>query len=363
MKPAAVRVPPQGEHGPGDADGEGGRPAGEDAVDGLRRRAARACPRGRATLHSGAGRGEQHAFAQQLGDGGDGVGIAPGRAAVRPGRRWAGGHGPGSVPSTCSHARAICPYSDADHQNGRMTSVTAVRRVLDDALTRIARYIVLARRRDMLRRLPGLSRRSAPCPSGPSPSRRKLTFDEPVTALRVRIVNGTVNVVGTDEGSGPPGGVRGRRPAADVVTQEGGTLTVAYEDLPWKGFLKWLDRKGWRRRKLARASSLAVPPARVSRWAWSAPRPSSPASAGRHRGERGLRRHHPGRALRPGPRATPSSGNVEAQSVTGDLRLPLRLRRPDRRRRRGRDRAGRLGQRRHAHRPRPGTARARPTSR
>lgn len=30
---------------------------------------------------------------------------------------------------------------------------------------------------------------------------RKLTFDEPVTALNVRIVNGTVNVVGTDEGS------------------------------------------------------------------------------------------------------------------------------------------------------------------
>lgn len=28
---------------------------------------------------------------------------------------------------------------------------------------------------------------------------RKLTFDEPVTALNVRIVNGTVNVVGTDE--------------------------------------------------------------------------------------------------------------------------------------------------------------------
>ena len=69
----------------------------------------------------------------------------------------------------------------------------------------------------------------------------KLTFDAPVTALHVRVVNGTVNVVGTDEGSarlevseleGPP----------LVVTQKDGTLTVAYEDLPWKGFLKWLDR-------------------------------------------------------------------------------------------------------------------------
>ncbi|GAA2288315.1 DUF4097 family beta strand repeat-containing protein [Streptomyces hawaiiensis] len=84
---------------------------------------------------------------------------------------------------------------------------------------------------------------------------RKLTFDEPVGDLRVRLVNGTVNVVGTDEGSarleiseieGPP----------LVVTQKDGVLTVAYEDLPWKGFLKWLDRKGWRRSAVV---SLAVP--------------------------------------------------------------------------------------------------------
>lgn len=83
----------------------------------------------------------------------------------------------------------------------------------------------------------------------------KLTFDEPVTGLHVRIVNGTVNVVGTDDGSarlevseieGPP----------LLVTQEDGVLTVAYEDLPWKGLLKWLDRKGWRRTAVV---SLAVP--------------------------------------------------------------------------------------------------------
>ncbi|MHB9859136.1 DUF4097 family beta strand repeat-containing protein [Streptomyces sp. YIM S03343] len=92
-------------------------------------------------------------------------------------------------------------------------------------------------------------------PEWPVTEPRKLTFDTPVTALHVRIVNGTVNVVGTDEGSarlevtsieGPP----------LVVTQESGTLTVAYEDLPWKGFLKWLDRKGWRR---SADITLAVP--------------------------------------------------------------------------------------------------------
>ncbi|CAM5376077.1 hypothetical protein SVIOM74S_06310 [Streptomyces violarus] len=45
----------------------------------------------------------------------------------------------------------------------------------------------------------------------------KLTFDEPVTDLHVRIVAGTVNVVGTDEGCRPPGGVpdRGTTPGRD----------------------------------------------------------------------------------------------------------------------------------------------------
>jgi Putative adhesin len=84
---------------------------------------------------------------------------------------------------------------------------------------------------------------------------RKLTFDGRTDKLQVRIVGGTVNVVGTDEGSarlevseieGPP----------LIVTQEGSTLTVAYEDLPWKGLLGWLDRKGWKRHAVV---SLAVP--------------------------------------------------------------------------------------------------------
>nr|WP_243275053.1 DUF4097 domain-containing protein [Streptomyces albus] len=64
--------------------------------------------------------------------------------------------------------------------------------------------------------------------------------------MDVRVVDGAVNVVGTDEAAtrvevgrieGPP----------LVVRREGGKLVVAYDDLPWRGFLKWLDRKGWRR--------------------------------------------------------------------------------------------------------------------
>ncbi|WP_327353472.1 DUF4097 family beta strand repeat-containing protein [Streptomyces sp. NBC_01304] len=88
---------------------------------------------------------------------------------------------------------------------------------------------------------------------------QKLAFDEPVTALHVRSVNGTVNVVGVEEGparlevtelDGPP----------LTVSLEDGVLTVAYDDLPWKGFLigKWLDRKGHGRSAVI---SLAVPAA------------------------------------------------------------------------------------------------------
>ncbi|BFO15232.1 hypothetical protein SHKM778_16200 [Streptomyces sp. KM77-8] len=59
----------------------------------------------------------------------------------------------------------------------------------------------------------------------------KLSFDTPVTDLHVRIINGTVNIVGTDapeahlqvsDIDGPP----------LTITHDDGILTVAYEDLP-----------------------------------------------------------------------------------------------------------------------------------
>lgn len=144
----------------------------------------------------------------------------------------------------------------------------------------------------------------------------KLTFDAPVTELHVRIVNGTVNVVGTDEGSarlevseieGPP----------LIVTQRDGTLTVAYDDLPWKGFLKWLDRKGWRRSAVV---SLAVPArTRVEVGVVGATAVVSgirgPAAVKGVAGDTTL-------VSLSGPvRADTVSGSVEAQSVTGDLRF------------------------------------------
>ncbi|MFF7141750.1 MULTISPECIES: DUF4097 family beta strand repeat-containing protein [Streptomyces] len=145
---------------------------------------------------------------------------------------------------------------------------------------------------------------------------RKLTFDAPVTALHVRIVNGTVNVVGTDEGSARMEVSRIEGPPL-TVTQEGGTLTVAYDDLPWKGFLQWLDRKGWRRSAVV---SLAVPAStRVEVGVIGADAMVSGIDGGAEvKGVTG------GTTLvgLSGPvRATTVSGSVETQNVAGDLRL------------------------------------------
>ncbi|MGW1049661.1 DUF4097 family beta strand repeat-containing protein [Streptomyces sp. NPDC001118] len=145
---------------------------------------------------------------------------------------------------------------------------------------------------------------------------QKLTFDSHVSDLQVRIVNGTVNVVGTDEGSarleiseieGPP----------LMVTQQGDTLTVAYDDLPWKGFLKWLDRKGWRRSAVV---SLAVPAdTRVEVGVVGAGAVVSGISG------RAVVKGVTGDTTLVGVsgpvQADTVSGNLEAQAVTGDLRF------------------------------------------
>ncbi|MFC7893461.1 DUF4097 domain-containing protein [Streptomyces sp. NPDC057381] len=145
---------------------------------------------------------------------------------------------------------------------------------------------------------------------------RKLTFDESVSELQVRIVHGTVNVVGTDEGSarlevseieGPP----------LIVTQQDGVLTVAYEDLPWKGFLKWLDRKGWRRNAVV---SLAVPTStRVEVGVVGA---AAVVSGLEGRAEvKGVFGDTTLVSLTGPVRADTVSGNVEAQALSGDLRF------------------------------------------
>ncbi|MEU5088200.1 DUF4097 family beta strand repeat-containing protein [Streptomyces sp. NPDC021356] len=144
----------------------------------------------------------------------------------------------------------------------------------------------------------------------------KLTFDEPPTQLNVRIVHGTVNVVGTDDGSARLEVSRIEGPPL-VVTQRGSTLTVAYDDLPWKGFLKWLDRKGWQRSAVI---SLAVPAStRVEVGVVGAAAMVSgidgPTEVKGVTGDTTL-------VGVTGPvRADTVSGNVEAQALSGDLRF------------------------------------------
>jgi hypothetical protein len=144
----------------------------------------------------------------------------------------------------------------------------------------------------------------------------KLTFDEPVTELDVRIVQGAVNVVGTDDGAarlevsaidGPP----------LVVTQHHGVLTVAYEDLPWKGFLKWLDRKGWRRSAVV---SLAVPPGtRVEVGVVGATAMVSGIDG--RTDVKGVSGDTTLVGVTGPVRADTVSGNLEAQALSGDLRF------------------------------------------
>lgn len=144
----------------------------------------------------------------------------------------------------------------------------------------------------------------------------KFVFDERVDTLNVRIVNGAVNVVGTDDGparvevtelDGPP----------LKVSLRGSTLTVTYEDLPWKGFLKWLDRKGWQRHAVI---SLAVPQhTRVEVGVVGAGAVisgiSGPTSVQGVNGDTTLV------GLSGSVRADTVAGSVEAQSLSGDLKV------------------------------------------
>ncbi|MER7759395.1 DUF4097 family beta strand repeat-containing protein [Streptomyces sp. NPDC097619] len=145
---------------------------------------------------------------------------------------------------------------------------------------------------------------------------QKLSFEEPVTGLSVRLVNGAVNVVAVEEGparlevshvEGPP----------LLVTHEDGLLTVAYEDLPWSGLKNALDRSSWQRTAVV---SLAVPAGTGLRFgAVGATGVVSglggPVEARTVSGDLTLV------GLSGAVGADTVSGTVEAQSVTGDLRV------------------------------------------
>lgn len=144
---------------------------------------------------------------------------------------------------------------------------------------------------------------------------RTLDFDA-VDTLDVRIVNGTVNVVGTEDPTarievevvhGPP----------VHVTFTGGRLVVAYDDLPWKGFLKWLDRKGWNRKAVVTArvpAGVALTVGVVGA--------NAVVSGVRGRTElRGVSGHSTLAGLSGEVSADTVSGAVEAQGLAGPLRF------------------------------------------
>ncbi|MFE3883999.1 DUF4097 domain-containing protein [Streptomyces lydicus] len=148
-------------------------------------------------------------------------------------------------------------------------------------------------------------------------SPRTLEVTEPVDTLTVRVVNGTVNVVGTTD-DGPArveiGEVHG---PPLTVSHRNGTLSVAYQDLPWKGFLKFLDRKGWNRSAVV---SVTVPAGtRVEVGVVGACAVVSGISG--RTDIRGVTGDSTLVGLTGGVRADTVSGNVEAQSVAGDLQF------------------------------------------
>lgn len=146
---------------------------------------------------------------------------------------------------------------------------------------------------------------------------RRLAFDDEIHTLRVRVADGAVNVVGTDAPgarlevgalSGPP----------LTVTLEDGVLTVAYDDLPWKGFLTLLDCTEWRR---TADVSVAVP-AEVGRVEVGVMGADAVVTGVRGRTHvRGLSGGTVLAGLAGPVRAETVSGDVEAQGVTGDLRF------------------------------------------
>ncbi|MGP4004535.1 DUF4097 family beta strand repeat-containing protein [Streptomyces sp. 8N706] len=146
---------------------------------------------------------------------------------------------------------------------------------------------------------------------------RKLALEGPVTAVDVRIVGGTVNVVGTDSGGPARLEISELHGPPLTVTHEDGTLTVAYDDLPWKGFFTWLDRKGWNRSAVV---SVTVPSrTRVGVGVVGAGAVISGISG--RTDLRGVSGDSALVGLTGAVRADTVSGRVEAQAVTGDLRF------------------------------------------
>lgn len=144
-----------------------------------------------------------------------------------------------------------------------------------------------------------------------------LEIADPFDAVNVRVVGGTVNVVGTTDGSPARVEISELHGPPLTVSCDQGTLSIGYDDLPWKGFLKFLEREGWNRGAVI---SVTVPAGtRVEVGVVGVGAVISGIS-----GRTDLRGVSGDATLvgLTGPvQADTVSGNVEVQSVTGDLRF------------------------------------------
>ncbi|WP_407549980.1 DUF4097 family beta strand repeat-containing protein [Streptomyces sp. Pv4-95] len=146
---------------------------------------------------------------------------------------------------------------------------------------------------------------------------RTLEIEEPVSTLNVRLVGGTVNVVGTSDGSTPRLEISEIQGPPLTVEYLDGTLSLAYQDLPWKGLLAFRERKRWHRSAVV---SVTVPATtRVEVGVVGAHAVISGISG--RTDLRGVSGDSTLVGLTGEVRADTVSGRVEAQAVTGDLRF------------------------------------------
>ncbi|MER5780870.1 hypothetical protein ABT104_03955 [Streptomyces mobaraensis] len=142
-----------------------------------------------------------------------------------------------------------------------------------------------------------------------------LTFEEPVASLEVRLVNGAVNIVGTDAGPARLE-LSAHSGAPLLVTHKDGALTVGYEDLAWKNILSRIAH-GIRHRSVT--VTLAVPTGtRVKVGVVGAHAVVSGISGATD--VRGVTGNATLVGLSGPVRAETVSGDVEAQSLSGTLR-------------------------------------------
>ncbi|MFE6740624.1 DUF4097 family beta strand repeat-containing protein [Streptomyces tubercidicus] len=144
-----------------------------------------------------------------------------------------------------------------------------------------------------------------------------LEIADPFDAVNVRVVGGTVNVVGTTDGSPARVEISELHGPPLTVSCDQGTLSIGYDDLPWKGFLKFLERKGWNRGAVI---SVTVPAGtRVEVGVVGAGAVISGISG--RTDLRGISGDATLVGLTGPVQADTVSGSVEVQSVTGDLRF------------------------------------------